>query len=178
MNMDISTYPLKEILVLIMGPIFQVVAYLLLCKYTNYDSLLRYYHYGILLFNLLPIVPLDGGRLLNIILGLVIPYKKSLYISVFISYIFVVIILFSNSQMSISMIVTYIVLISLIHKEEVKMDIYFHKYILERLLKRIKYNRIRFISSEKDMYRYCQNVFKYKGNLIEEKEYLRQKYLT
>ena len=38
--------------------------------------LFKNYHYTLLCFNLLPIYPLDGGRILNCIINYLLPYKK------------------------------------------------------------------------------------------------------
>ena len=60
----------KEFLILLNGPLFQFLAkYILVYLFPNYSETINIYHYGILLFNLLPIYPLDGGKLLNIIFG-------------------------------------------------------------------------------------------------------------
>lgn len=176
--MDISTHPYKEILILIMGPIAQILAYTFLSRITIHQRILNYYHYGILFFNLLPIIPLDGGRLLNIVLNYFLPYRKTLYLSVIISYALTIGILFINNTFSISMIVTYIVLVVLVHKEEIKISIHFHKFILERLLKEYRFKKTSYIKNEKKMFRYRNNVFKINNTLIEEKEYLMKKYLT
>ena len=75
---------LEELLVVIMGPIFQIIITLLISKY---DTNVILFSNTLLLFNLLPIVPLDGGKILNIILFLFNPLKKSIVYIVRISYI-------------------------------------------------------------------------------------------
>ena len=62
---------IEELLVLIMGPVTQCVFYLLFKSFltTPYQlKLLTLVHYNILVFNLLPIYPLDGGRIIKSIL--------------------------------------------------------------------------------------------------------------
>ena len=60
--------PLKEeFIILIMGPIFQLIGTYFLCVF--YYPLALEYSLVILGFNLLPIFPLDGSRLVNIILN-------------------------------------------------------------------------------------------------------------
>ncbi len=76
----------KEILVIVMGPIIQIITYLILNKIFKYNYI-KNYHLSILIFNLLPILSLDGGKLLNIILNIFFSYLKSFYLSVFISFI-------------------------------------------------------------------------------------------
>ena len=62
---------IEELLVLIMGPVTQCVFYLIFKSFltTPYQlKLLTLVHYNILVFNLLPIYPLDGGRIIKSIL--------------------------------------------------------------------------------------------------------------
>ena len=82
----------KELLILINGPLFQIVAYLILRNF--YD--IKLFHYTLLIFNLLPMYPLDGGKILNILCGYVFNYFKSFYITIFISLIFFIIFFFYN----------------------------------------------------------------------------------
>ena len=58
--------PLKEeFMVLIMGPVFQMLGTIIFCGFSK-DFLVADYSKMILAFNLLPIYPLDGAKLLNI----------------------------------------------------------------------------------------------------------------
>ena len=67
-NLELNSPQIVELIILIFGPIFQIIAYLLLSNILiDYKELIKMYHYQILFFNLLPIYPLDGGKLLNII---------------------------------------------------------------------------------------------------------------
>ena len=71
--------PLKEeLLIMLMGPIFQVVYFYLLTflEIKNIND----FHYFLLIFNLLPIYPLDGGRLLDILLCYIFSYFACPYI--------------------------------------------------------------------------------------------------
>jgi len=87
---EIINKPLiEEFLISISGIIFQIIFYLLIKNYISYNDyvILKNYNYAILFFNLLPIYPLDGGRLFNMLFSLVFPYKKSLYLSIYLSMI-------------------------------------------------------------------------------------------
>ena len=76
---DINTPIIKEFLVLIMGPIFQLL-FMLIVFYLKIDvpNYFYTYNYFILIFNLMPIYPLDGGRLLHLMLCIVFSYFNSL----------------------------------------------------------------------------------------------------
>jgi stage IV sporulation protein FB len=77
----------EEMLVAIAGPIQHLFIYALLfiLMYTGwitepvYDKAM-YYNTVILLFNLLPVWPLDGGKLLFLGLSMIYPYKQALHI--------------------------------------------------------------------------------------------------
>jgi stage IV sporulation protein FB len=77
--------PIKEdVLVTIAGPLQHLYIYLLIfiCAYFEFlpEAIIKqaYYYNGIiLLFNLLPIFPLDGGKLVLYYLSSVLPFKKA-----------------------------------------------------------------------------------------------------
>ena len=97
LNMNLNTNPLQESLVLLAGPILQLVFYAIYqLILPEYQSLIEFYNYQILFFNLLPIYPLDGGKILNIIVSSKVPYKLSLRYSIFISYILLIVIILNN----------------------------------------------------------------------------------
>lgn len=91
----INTKLYKELLVVITGPLIQILftylIYILKIDVSNY-----FYSYSklILIFNLLPILPLDGGKILNIIFEYFLSYYNSLKITLYISYTVYVVSLF------------------------------------------------------------------------------------
>ena len=146
---DINTSLKKEILVLLMGPIIQVV----------FVEIMK--HYFILCFNLLPIYPLDGGRLLNLFLAYLFSYYNSmktvLYISSFLySSFFLFTLLFTKN-------IIYIVVVLLLginlHKEIKQANFYFQKFLTERYLKDYSFKKTKEITELKQMrrdsYHYC-----------------------
>ena len=83
---DIIDKPFKEeFLISIAGFCFQsILLFIVFLLYKNsiimFDTFLLFkkYYLSILIFNLLPIIPLDGSKIINIILNIFFPYKKSL----------------------------------------------------------------------------------------------------
>ncbi|GEN56006.1 hypothetical protein GCM10012290_09500 [Halolactibacillus alkaliphilus] len=84
--------PYKEQwLVLLMGPL-QHVAIASVCivlgRYTGYTTFFNHaqqLNITLLTFNLLPIWPLDGGKILYLLLSVVLPFKKSYYFTLALS---------------------------------------------------------------------------------------------
>jgi len=106
--------PLKEeTVILLMGPIIQIMFYFLVINHLGYyDGLIfKDYNIIILIFNLLPIYPLDGGRLLNIIFNITFPYKMGINLSLIISVIFISIVFFFTNSL-----IFFLVLILLLLK--------------------------------------------------------------
>jgi len=169
----------KEILTLIMGPItellFVMLIYILykngLVGEATYEKLYKI-NKMLLTFNLLPILPLDGGKLLNNILDLYIPYNISHLVSVITSIIALpcILYLFGNK------IFTIIILIFLINKniEEIKTHKYrVNKLIMERRLKYSKYKKKVKINKLKNIYRNANFIIKYNDLMLNEKDYFK-----
>ena len=74
----------SEILIILAGPMAQTITYFILNYFFNYSYLLNY-HLTILIFNLLPILSLDGGKLLNTIFNKIFNYRVSFYLTFIIS---------------------------------------------------------------------------------------------
>ena len=174
-NMPLNINPIKELLILIMGPIFQFLAYfLLLIILPNKKEIIEFYHYHILIFNLLPIIPLDGGKLLFLLLQINISYYKSYKIIILISYLLTVTILWNKIDLNI--LITVLLLVLLVSKEYKKIKIRYEKFLLERYLKKQKYRKKRIITSEKNFYRNCTHLIKVGDKYSLEEEFLRKKY--
>ena len=158
-------YPLniplkKELLILIMGPVFQVIGYLILKNY--YD--IKVYHYTLLIFNLLPIYPLDGGKILNILCGYIFNYLRSFYITFVISIIFLIILLIYNIKyFNLNLILMIIVLLKKIINVYKKRYLYYHKFLLERYLYNYSYNKIKYINNKNHFYRDRMHFINYEN---------------
>ena len=175
-NMDLNISINKELLILINGPLFQHLAYLfLLLIIPNYKDLINTYHYSILIFNLLPIYPLDGGKLIKLLLNKIINYKSSLKLIIYLSYL-VTIILFIISNKNISIFIMLSLLLILIKKEHNKIDYIYNKYLLERYLNNYNFKSNKIINDIKNLYRDKTHLIYKNNKYILEKEYLEKIY--
>jgi len=175
MPLNINKY--KELLILIAGPLFQFIAYfILLVILKNHTKMINFYHFNILFFNLIPIYPLDGGKIINILLSEFIPYKKSLQLSIQLSYIIVVILLLKFDQKYINIIIMELLLLILIYKENKKIDYIYNKFLLERYLKCYNFKEANIINNINNLYRDKRHLLKNKGKYYTEYEFLQKKY--
>lgn len=177
-RMPLNTSINKEFLILIMGPLFQQFAYIFLKQIlTNYISIVKGYHYGILLFNLLPIYPLDGGKLLNLFLAKQLSFKRSLKLTLFISYIAIVLLLFINFQnVGLNLMAITIFLLWKTTKEYQQINYLYNKFLLERYLNNYHFKNCKMINDISKFYRDRRHIIKEKGKYYLEKDSLEKIY--
>ncbi len=139
----------RDILISLGGIIFQLI--LLFIVYLLYEwdlvvestySLFIKYNINIILFNLIPIIPLDGSKLLLAILSKFISFKKSYRLMLVIGFICLVSYILFNFIYKVNDLFLYIYLVIKLYeviKEERQV---INKFYLERLLYDNYYNEI------------------------------------
>ena len=176
-NLELNTKKYIEFFILIMGPLFQMIAYFILINImTSEIKLISIYNYCILGFNLLPIYPLDGGKLLKLFLDRFICFKYSFKIVIYISYIVVFIIILLNKHLTINNIVMILFLILLITKEKKKLNYYYQKFILERYLNNYNFKKSKIITNLNSLYRDRKHIIRKNDKYYLEREYLEKLY--
>lgn len=174
---DALNKPIKEEwIITVMGPIFQIFGYYLLqCKV---DEVLTYYHFIILAFNLLPIIPLDGSKLLHLTLQKLFPFYKSYQILTFFSCIFAIFLLLLNSLIFHNgfLLITLLLLHKHIYKVYKEYPFYFKKFLLERYLYTFSFKKRMIINeaSLKRMKRDYKHLFYINNRYITEREMLKK----
>lgn len=180
--------PIKEELIIVISGLFmQSLLYFFICILHNFyyisDNLFfafQKYHYSILLFNLLPIYPLDGIKIINLLFSKIFPYKFSHLLSLIISYIFIVIFIIYSFKNSLSMNTLLIIslLISKLIEERKNHKYYFNKFVFERYLYNFNFKSIKIINNNKikKMYRDKKHVFKVNKDYVTEKNMLKNKF--
>lgn len=164
---------------MLMGPIFQIIYFLVIKNFLTINDLELFsnYHYSILIFNLLPIYPLDGGKFLNIILNYFISFKNSFKVTIYFSYICLLLIgsffILNNVSISLSLLLVFILVICKLTTELKKEKFYFNKFLLERYLNNYKFPKIKVIKGIKDMSRDYKHVIFKNGKAVSEKEELK-----
>lgn len=123
-NNKLNSSSIEEFLILIYGPLFQILFNMLYP--TNY-------HYFILIFNLLPIYPLDGSKILFLLLNRIICYYYS-YVYIFIiSYITIIILLINRFNFINLIILSYIIY-----------DVYKYIRLLPNIMYKFYYERYKY----------------------------------
>lgn len=152
---------IEELIIAITGPIFQIIFYIMINPYINYPWF-RSAHYALLLFNLLPIIPLDGSKILHSITDILYSYQIShkiiLGISIILLTIGCVICIYINN------LIIYIMFICILLKvrEEYKLSkLRFQKFLLERYLNNYQFSKTKKIENNNltKMYRDYNHLF-------------------
>lgn len=155
----------EEIIVLLSGPGLQFINYLIFKDITPYFN---YYNYGLFIFNMLPIYPMDGYRLLFIILTRFIPYKKVISISLIISLL--VLLIFIRFDL-IYIIILFLLLVGIINEFKNIKYIY-NKFLFERFIYNIHFKKYKKIKSINNMYKDKMHLIYDNNRYITEKEAL------
>lgn len=169
-NMKINDSILKNLLIALSGPLFQIITYKIIKKY-------YFIHIFLLIFNLLPIYPLDGSKILTSLLYLLFPFKKTINILFIISNILLIIILtYFTINFNLLYIIIFLVLELKIIEYIKQKEYIFNKFILERILYKFKYISIKKIQNVNQMYKSKYHYILENNKYIDEKKYLNNKY--
>ena len=161
----------EEFLISISGIIFQICIYIILIIFIKDDkflNLLNNYNYNILLFNIIPIIPLDGSKVINVLLNKVFNFRISYYLLLFISIIFNIFLLINYKNLLINSFLLYELFIYIKNK-----DYIFNKFLLEKYLYN-DYHKYIYINSIKKLKRNKRHLIKYKNNYISIKNYIKK----
>lgn len=180
LNTRINTKIENDLLVAISGIIMQSIYFgIIFFLYRNgivreyIYSLFLLYHKSMLIFNLLPIYPLDGAKIVNLILSKYFSFNIANYISIVISLITVIFFLYSDIyENNYSIILVIGVLMKNIYKFYKDISYIYNRFILERYLFKFNYKDKKVIKNINKMYKNREHLFNDKGKLINEKEYI------
>ena len=145
---DLNLNIFKELLVVVMGPVVQMLFYMIVYYFytkgfVSVSTMKKVSTINLILleFNLLPILPLDGAKILNNILDLMLSYDLAHKVSLAVSFLALpLVFLFDNKLIIILVVISLLVRLF----EEINWHKFrINKLLLERKLKGIKFKKIR-----------------------------------
>ena len=154
--------PLKEeLFILIMGPMMQIIGYLIL-KNIFYD--ISILHYALLFFNLLPIYPLDGGKILNVFCNYYFNYLRSFNLTLVISLMFIIgLFAYNFINFNLNLVLMLIFLVTKIYDVYHKRFYYYNRFLLERYLHHYSFSKFKYIDNIKKFYRDTKHMVNYQN---------------
>lgn len=167
----------EEFFVLIMGPISQVVFVCLLSLVLPDRDviLLRQYNIFLLCFNLLPIYPLDGGRLLALFLELFFPFQKSFLLTVLVSFLFLIFLMcYFIVDFSLLFLLVFILFGHKLWDEYRNFPYVFEKFLLERKMYHFRFPKSCIIEEVSQMKKDTYHFFKKGDTYLQEDVYFRE----
>jgi len=146
-NKKINSSINKDLIINFGGILFQLIFILLIVAFKNRFNIITYnlyinYNKILILFNLLPIIPLDGNNILHLLLEKFLSYKLSYKINLIISTIVLIIFLIINYIYNID---NYFIISFLIYKGITYLKNYKYlknRFLLERYLYDFEYKKI------------------------------------
>ena len=166
----------KLLLISLGGILIQLILYIifyLLFKISfisiySYNIFLNYNNL-IILFNIMPIIPLDGSKILLSLIERLLPYKTSLIIINILSIVSIILFIFFN-KVTFNIILLGLFLLNKTYIEILNHNFIYHKFLLERYLNNYHYSKIKIINNLKKVYK---NRYNFIDGVREEEIYVK-----
>lgn len=183
----VNTSFFEEFIISIGGFISQSIYYLIIIIFYKLDiitldfyTLFKQYYFSILLFNLIPIYPLDGAVVLKLILMFLFPFKIAHKLCIYISLIIALIVLILSiiNDLSLNYFLIFILLIKEILIEYKNHNMIFNKFLLERYLYKFNFKKKKVFKHNKlnKMYKGKYHTFRDDLGYKTEKQILNKKF--
>ena len=180
MDNPVNTSTNKELIVAISGIMFQTIYYLIIIILYRNNILREYifniykkYYDNILIFNLLPIYPLDGSRILTSLLSKILPYKKTMKLNIIISILTGLTVTYINYyEFNYTTIMVVLIIIDNLIKYHKNINYIFNNFLLERYLHRLHFKKTKKIDKISHMYKDKYHIIKQKKGYLTEKQLL------
>ena len=183
-NSPINTKISIDLKIAISGIVFQLIYYFIIYILYKKNIIREYifeefttYNFSILFFNILPIHPLDGSKILNLFLSKMLPYKLTLKLNIVVSLTTLIIIFYINYyQFNYTTILIITIILDNIVKYYKEINYIFNKFLLERYLNKKIYKKNKTISKIENMYKEKYHLIKNKNHYITEKQALKDRF--
>jgi len=172
-NININISSNKLFLISISGILMQLILYLIVpISLNNYELFLNL-NKMLIIYNLLPIYPLDGYKIYLSILERFVPYSIVIKILYGISFMSIFILFYYTKSIIIFIYLYYLNILYILNYKY-----YMHKFLLERYLYKFKYCKIKYVSSINMLFKTRYNYIKYGNIYIEEKDVLSHNFVS
>ena len=168
----------KELFIAISGIVIQsiyfFIIYLLYKNYLIRDytyNIFYNYHYSMIIFNLIPIYPLDGSKILNIVINKLFNFKLSNILLIIISIINMIVMIFIY-KFNYSYLMIIGILINYLYSYIKNINYLYNRFLLEKYLYKTKYNNKKIIKNYNKMYRNTNHIIKNNDKYIKEEDFL------
>ena len=145
-NKLINSSITKDLIVAVSGVIFQYIVIILIIKYIPFKyntlNMINNYNKVIIIFNLLPIIPLDGSKIVFDLFSYKFSYKLSYLLTFILSIISIILFINYNIVYSINNYLIISILIYYTFKYYKDFKYVFNKFLLERIMYDFKYKKI------------------------------------
>ncbi len=176
MNSAISSFVFEDLLIASGGIFFQTILgffilelHILNLISDNVYIFISTYNTSIMLFNMLPIVPLDGYKIIKLFSDLLVPFKYTFYMTIPISFLFMVYLISTNYNLFRDNILLFSFLIYTLIREIGNIKYMLSRFYMERIYRDFNYP-IKKINNYKYMYKNKVHLIKN----THEKIYLRE----
>ncbi len=175
-NKKINSSINKDLMIAFGGIISEALFLLILYLFKDHFNIITYelfknYNYILIIFNLIPIIPLDGNKIMHLMLEKFFSYHLSYQLNIFLSLLFLIIFLIINYLYKID---NYFIITFLLYKiiMAYKNFKYFeNRFLLERYLYDFSYEKIdNHTKNIKDLKKNTLHFFKEGNHYIKEKE--------
>lgn len=172
----------EEFLVSISGVLFQSILYYLFLFFYHENlismytfSLVQKYHYSMLLFNLLPIIPLDGSKIISFFLYKIFNYRMACFVNAGLSFVTIILFLiFVSPILDYNYLLIALILCVDIIKYIKDLKYYFHKFLLERYLYHFSFSKCKKVRKASQMYKDHRHLVYDNKKYITEKRFLQK----
>lgn len=171
----------EELIILVMGPIVQMVYFFVVylffingfVDFKTY-SLFKTYNFTLLSFNLMPIYPLDGGRIVNVVSNYLFSYRWCNLIICIVSILFIFLVVINSYSINLVMMMVFVLTEVFVFIKE--QGYLYNKFLLERYLDDYKFLKYKVIKNKDGFYRDKRHIIYIDNKYVTEKEYLRGRY--
>lgn len=176
----VNTKIWQDLIVALGGVVFQLIYYFIIIFLYNNGFIRQYiyslfylYNKSMIFFNLLPIYPLDGSKIVGLLFCKYFKFNLANILVIVTSFFTIIILLISKEyENNYSYLMAILVLLQNIYKFYFSLDAIYNRFLVERYLYNFNYKRKKIIDSRHKMYKNKYHYFITRDGIVDEKKYL------